>query len=145
MNTDRKTTTQKRRRVAKITGQTRTGIERFKTGVTGLDELLGGDIAVLARTAEQFSDILAKNPFGGSDTKRLYFTLLAGKPGSVLLKTFLSTDFAPEQIRIVDTTIYTLYATKYSDSKFNNTTFERKLKVAATTRNLLQQQEISTQ
>ncbi len=38
-------------------------------------------------------------------------------------------------MRIVGDAIYTLCATKYSDSKFNNGFFERKLHVAATTRN----------
>ena len=41
----------------------------------------------------------------------------------------------PDEVVLVDDIIYTLYATKYSDSKFNNNFYERKLKVAATTRN----------
>lgn len=36
---------------------------------------------------------------------------------------------------MVDDTIYTRYATKHSDSRFTNNFFERRLKVAATTRN----------
>ena len=45
-------------------------------------------------------------------------------------------DFSPDQVQYWGNTIYTLYATKHSDSKFNNNYFERKLKVTATTRNL---------
>jgi len=52
------------------------------------------------------------------------------------LRELVSTDFSPDQVRYVNNTIYTLYATKHSDSKFNNNFFERKLKVTATTRNL---------
>jgi uncharacterized protein (DUF1697 family) len=96
----------------------------------------GGDIAVLARTPDQFSDIMKHNPFREEDGKRLYFTLLATAPDKQRLKEFLSTDFSPDQVRYLKNTIYSLYATKYSDSKFNNNYFERKLKVAATTRNL---------
>lgn len=96
----------------------------------------GGDIAVLARTPDQFSEILKHNPFKGEDGKRLYFSLLATKPGKQLLKEFLSTNFSPDKVRYVENTIYTLYATKHSDSKFNNNYFERKLKITATTRNL---------
>ena len=96
----------------------------------------GGDIAVLARTPGQFSEILKCNPFKEKDGKRLYFSLLATEPDKKLLKEFLSTDFSPDQVRYVGNTIYTLYATKHSDSKFNNNYFERKLKVTATTRNL---------
>lgn len=95
----------------------------------------GGDIAVMARTAEQFAGILKRNPFGEADGTRLYFSLLATEPEKKRLKAFLSTDFSPDQVRYVNNTIYTLYATKQSDSKFNNNFFERKLNVTATTRN----------
>lgn len=96
----------------------------------------GGDIAVLARTPDQFSKILKHNPFKEEDGKWLYFSLLATEPEKKLLKEFLSTDFSPDRVKHVENTIYTLYATKHSDSKFNNNYFERKLKVTATTRNL---------
>ena len=96
----------------------------------------GGDVAVVARTAGQFAGILKRNPFGNADGARLYFTLLSTAPDKELLKEFLHTDFLPDQLRFVKNAIYTLYATKHSDSKFNNNFFERKLKVTATTRNL---------
>jgi uncharacterized protein (DUF1697 family) len=95
----------------------------------------GGDIAVLARTPNQFFEILKLNPFKEKDGKRLYFSLLATEPDKNFLEGFLSIDFSPDQVRFVNNTIYTLYATKHSDSKFNNNYFERKLKITATTRN----------
>lgn len=95
----------------------------------------GGDIAVLARTPDQFSGILKNNPFKEEDERRLYFSLLATEPDKKLLKKILSTDFSPDKVRYVENTIYTLYATKHSDSKFNNNYFERKLNITATTRN----------
>ena len=101
-----------------------------------IQQSFGGDIAVVARTAAQFADILKRNPFADADGSRLYFTLFTTKPDKKLLSEFLSTDFAPDQVRFVENTMYTLYATKHSDSKFNNIFFERKLKVTATTRNL---------
>jgi len=96
----------------------------------------GGDIAVLARTPQQFSDILKRNPFRNADRTKLYFTLLASGPEKNLIREFLATDFSPDQVRYANQTIYTIYETKLSDSKFNNNYFEQKLKVAATTRNL---------
>jgi len=95
----------------------------------------GGDIAVIARTAEQFRKIVEKSPFTDADNSKVYFTLMHEQPERARLNQFMATDFAPEQIHIVNDTIYTLYATKYSDSKFNNNWFERQLKVTATTRN----------
>lgn len=96
----------------------------------------GGNIAVIARTTKEFKDILKRCPFTNFDGSKLYFSLLSANPDKELLREFLSTDFSPDQVRFVSDTIYTLYATKHSDSKFNNNYFERKLKVVATTRNL---------
>jgi len=95
----------------------------------------GGDIAVIALTPVHVSKILNDNPFKNADTERQYFTLLAEKPDTKLLKEFLTIDLSPDTVRVANNVIYTLYATKYSDSKFNNNFFERKLKVTATTRN----------
>lgn len=69
----------------------------------------GGDIAVVARTAEQFADILKRNPFAGADGARLYFSLLATEPDKKLLKALLSTDFSPDQVRYANRTIYARY------------------------------------
>jgi len=92
----------------------------------------GGDIAVLVRTPDQLSDILKGNPFKDADPPQPYFSLLATEPDGQLLKELLSTDFSPDNVRYLNNTIYTLYATKHSDSKFNNNYFERKLRVAPT-------------
>ena len=112
-----------------------THIELEKLVHEVIQKNFGGDIAVFARTPDQFSDIVKRNPFKEEDGKRLYFSLLAAEPGQMLLKEFLSTDFSPDKVRYVKNTIYTLYVTKHSDSKFNNNYFERKLKITATTRN----------
>jgi uncharacterized protein (DUF1697 family) len=100
-----------------------------------IKKTLGGDIVVVARTAEQFRKTLKRNPFAKADQSKLYFSLLASWPDPTLVRAFRVMDCSPDQVRIVDDAIYTLYATKYSDSKFNNNFFERKLKVPATTRN----------
>ena len=96
----------------------------------------GGDITVLARTPDQLLAILKGNPFKDAISPQPYFTVLAAEPDEKLLRELLSTDFSPDHINFHNNTIYTLYATKHSDSKFNNNYFERKLKVAATTRNI---------
>lgn len=96
----------------------------------------GGDIRVVARTPAQIASILEANPFADADPPQPYFTLLAEKPEEELLDEFLNTDFGPDKVIHHNNTLYTLYATKLSDSKFNNMLFERKLKVAGTTRNI---------
>lgn len=96
---------------------------------------IGADIAVITRTPRQIAGILAGNPFPDADTAKLYFSMLAARPAPALLQALLATDFAPDRVTVVGDTIYSAYGTQYSDSKFNNNYFERKLKVAATTRN----------
>lgn len=95
----------------------------------------GGDITVVARTAEQFLRAFNQNPFTGVDTSRIYFSLPVAPFEPDILKEFMSIDFSPDDVMVIDSVIYTLYATRLSDSKFNNNSFERKLKAAMTTRN----------
>ena len=64
----------------------------------------GGDIAVLARTPDQFSGILKRNPFGDVDGTKLYFSLLAIEPDYTLLQELLSADFSPDQARYANNT-----------------------------------------
>ena len=96
---------------------------------------IGADRAVMARTHAQIQRILADNPFPLDAASRTYFTLLAATPAAPLVEELRRIDFSPDQVQIVGDTLYTLYATKHSDSKFNNNFFERKLKTAGTTRN----------
>jgi uncharacterized protein (DUF1697 family) len=69
------------------------------------------------------------------DTAQQYFSLLASAPETSAVQALQQTDFSPDMVQLDGDTIYALYATRYSDSKFNNSYFERKLKVAVTTRN----------
>ena len=96
---------------------------------------IGADIAVLVRTAGQFRNIVKNHPFANDDTARIYFSILDSRPNLKQLEDFSTLDFSPEQVHIVNDVIYTLYATKYRDSKFTNNFFENKLNVKATTRN----------
>ncbi|BBA33293.1 uncharacterized protein sS8_1333 [Methylocaldum marinum] len=96
---------------------------------------IGADIAVIARTHNQLKRVMEGNPFPLSAVSRTYFSLLAVPPAAYLADGLSQLDFSPDTVRVGNDAIYTLYATKHSDSKFNNNFFERKLKVAATTRN----------
>lgn len=100
-----------------------------------IKEYIGANIAVIARTAKQFRHILEINPFHGEEISRQYFSLFAEAPDPVFVQQLIALDFSPDQVRYTDQAIYSLYAIKYSDSRFNNNFFERRLKVAITTRN----------
>jgi uncharacterized protein (DUF1697 family) len=126
---------------------------------------IGPDLTVVARTPLQLARILERNPFVAQaaqqdsvlqqdtaraksqdakkdnvqattqDTAQQYFSLLASAPEPSAVQALQQTDFSPDVVQLDGDTIYALYATRYSDSKFNNSYFERKLKVAVTTRN----------
>ena len=100
-----------------------------------IQEHLGADITVLVRPVDYFQAVLANNPFHGADSAKLYFTLLAHAPEPALLQAFGEINHAPDQVQLVGDMAYVLCATKYSYLKANNNFIERKLKVAATTRN----------
>lgn len=96
---------------------------------------IGADIAVFVRTHRQIKGVLECNPYPLHAAARTYFSLLAAVPPSPMIEKLSQIDFSPDHVEVAGGVIYTLYATKYSDSKFNNNFFERRLKVAATTRN----------
>lgn len=96
---------------------------------------IGADITVIARTAVEYQRVLQVNPFPQTDSVRVYFSLLAAPPDPKLLEEFLAIDFAPDVVKVIGDVVYTLYATRQSDSRFHNNFFESKLRVAATTRN----------
>ena len=96
---------------------------------------IGADIAIIARTHDQIMSVVEGNPFSLVAASRTYFTLLESTPTSPLVDELSRLSFSPDDVKVIGSTVYTLYATKHSDSKFNNNFFERKLKIAATTRN----------
>ena len=113
---------------------TQAGVETLVHDV--IQSEFGGDLAVLARTPAELRGRLARNPFQGEETTRLYFTLLAKKPEAGLLKALLARDHAPDKIAVIGDMVYLLCATRYSDAKqLNNNVIERRLKLDATTRN----------
>ena len=95
----------------------------------------GGDIAVIARTADQYRAILDACPFQRVETKRRYYTILGSEPDTSKASEFRKAVYAPDDIRLIGDVIYTLCNTQYRDLKVNNTVIERRLGVAATTRN----------
>jgi uncharacterized protein (DUF1697 family) len=96
---------------------------------------IGPELEIVVRSPKELQEILDRNPFPTDARDRVYFTMFLQAPDPRLLAEFLKTDFGADKIRHVEGCLYTLYATKWSDSKFNNNVYEKKLKVSATTRN----------
>lgn len=96
---------------------------------------IGASITILVRTHEQLQRVMEGNPFPVTAASRTYFSLFSVPAAAHLIEELSQSEFSPDTVVIGVEALYTLYATKYSDSKCNNNFYERKLKVTLTTRN----------
>jgi uncharacterized protein (DUF1697 family) len=96
------------------------------------------DVVVAVRTSAAMSAALAANPFRGQrsvDPDFLHATFLV-RPASQPSLRGVELPLAPgERAELVDGTLYLYCPLGYGNTKVNNTFFERKLRIAATTRN----------
>jgi uncharacterized protein (DUF1697 family) len=99
---------------------------------------IGADLSIFVRTRQELQDVVEANPFAAETaqaTDRIYYTLLASPPDTGRLQALHALDTGADRVQVVGQTLYTLYATRHSDSRFNNNFYERQLRLAATTRN----------
>ena len=96
---------------------------------------LGHDVAIVLRTAAEMAEVAATRPFGSDDDAHLYVTFLEEKPDAARVKGLDAAAFAPDEFEIRGTEAYLHFPGGYGRSKLSNEWFERKLGVAATTRN----------
>ena len=98
----------------------------------------GFEVPVLVKEPEDFRRIIDNNPYRDDpekDEKRLYLTFLAAVPTQEYLDGLSTVDYHPEEFRIIGKDLYFYSPNGYGRAKMNNNFFEKKLKVAATTRN----------
>jgi uncharacterized protein (DUF1697 family) len=98
---------------------------------------LGLDVTVLVRTPAELHRILEGNPFlgPGADVAKLHVTFL-GEPAAATRAAALDGGaFAPDRFAVHGREVYVHCPDGYGRTKINNTFFERKLGVTATTRN----------
>ncbi len=83
----------------------------------------------------EFQELVAKNPFTAKDQTKLHVTFLSGPPASLPLGEIRDARVGAEEFSISDRAVYLFCPNGYGRTKLNNNFLERKLKVAATTRN----------
>lgn len=93
----------------------------------------GFDVPVLVLTKEEIEETIIGFPF--SDEINAHVTFLQSKPSKEFIEELKSIDFSPEEFIIKGKAVYLKCIEKYHQSKLSNNFFEKKLKVAATTRN----------
>jgi len=90
------------------------------------------------RNHEQLKNILLNNPFlanGYKEVSALYVTFLADKPNDNNFEKINGINANPDEFRLIDREIYLFFPDGYGRTKLNNSFFESKLKLKATTRN----------
>ncbi len=96
------------------------------------------DVPVIIRTKEELQRAIDHNPFLKKKNialDKLHITFLAEQPEKENIKATEVYDYAPDEFHISDKEVYVYCPNGYGNTKINNTFFEKKLKVGATTRN----------
>jgi uncharacterized protein (DUF1697 family) len=98
---------------------------------------LGLEVTVLLRTTDELSRVIEANPFvgGGADPAELHVTFLADEPDPAAAGAVDGGGFEPDEFRILGREVHLRCPDGYGRSKLNNAFWERRLGVAATTRN----------
>lgn len=100
---------------------------------------LGFVIPVLVLTIDELRNALESNPFSSGSNLEASFqhlTFLSATPDVDLLSKIVAGNYAQDEFRCAGKTIYLYCPTGYGNTKLNNTFFEKKLRLTATTRNL---------
>jgi len=103
-----------------------------------ITEKYGFEVPVIIRSADELEAAIKTNPFYQSeatDIKQLHLTFLKELPAKENLLQTETYNFEPDQFAINNKEVFVFCNGKYHKSKLTNNFFERKLKVAATTRN----------
>jgi len=96
------------------------------------------DVPTLVLRVGEWQAIFQNNPFltkRNEDTTKLHVTILAELPDKGLINTIKDIQHKADEFEIIGNNIYLFCPDGYGRTKFTNIFFERKLKVAATTRN----------
>jgi len=104
-----------------------------------IEKVFGFEVPVLVRSVEEMKKVLEKNPFLKDkkvDPEKLHVTFLSEVPSKENIEATNKLSFEPDQFILAKKEVYVHCPDKYGTTKINNTFFEKKLKVTATTRNL---------
>ena len=93
------------------------------------------DVPVIVRTKEELQAIFDTCPFTKDKKENSYFIMLSSSPDMELIENVMELTYENEEFIIINNCIYYYSSIGYGRTKFNMSTFERKLKVFGTSRN----------
>lgn len=112
--------------------------ELVKILANKIEDVFGFDVPVMVKEAEEIQTVLQNNPFLNKrkeDIVKLHVTFLNQEPDKAAIDKIKETQYASDEFIISGKAIYLFCPNGYGNTKLNNTFFENKLKVMATTRN----------
>ena len=98
----------------------------------------GFPVTVALRTADETARITTTSPYlpdGLAESESLYVAVLAESPAPQGIERLLASETAPDEWRLIGRAVYLLYRRTMRDTKLTNALLEKKLGVAATSRN----------
>ena len=101
-------------------------------------EAYGFEVPVMVRLATDFKQIIDCNPYlkvVETEPNKLFITFLGAVPEAEKLEALKAVEYPGEEYVMADDYLYFHPLNGYGRAKMNNSFFERKLKVRATTRN----------
>lgn len=103
----------------------------------GIADDLGHDIRVMVRTTRQLERLVDDDPMGPakSDGKLHHVAFLSKEPTAAAARALDPARYVPDEVRIVGRDVHLWYPNGLQGSKLSNADLERRLGVAATTRN----------
>jgi uncharacterized protein (DUF1697 family) len=116
---------------AKSAGELEAGVE------AALERRHDLRVRVLVRSAAELRKVGRGNPFAADerDPTKLHVAFLASAPARTAVRALEAEDFAPDRLRVSGRAVYFHLPAGYGRSNLQNALLERRLGVAATTRN----------
>ncbi|MFL0246053.1 DUF1697 domain-containing protein [Candidatus Clostridium stratigraminis] len=103
-----------------------------------ISKIFGFHVETMVRTIEELINIISNNPLAEEvniEIDKLHVTLLMNEPEEAIIDSLVLKKEENEKYIIRGKEIYLYCPNGYGNTKLNNTILEKKLKVAATTRN----------
>jgi len=100
-----------------------------------IEKRFGWEVSVLVKTAHELTKILKDCLFDKAKKAEAYFMLLATPPKTEFMEALANLSYPEEEFVITPECVYISYKNGAGKAKLNNNFFEKKLQVAATTRN----------
>ncbi|WP_236343340.1 DUF1697 domain-containing protein [Paenibacillus plantiphilus] len=104
----------------------------------GIKETFEFDVTVVVRTNDELEESIRNNPYDRIELNaddRIYLSYLAERPSEEAIDRLLAFKNDSDDYEVIGREVYILCRTGYGKSLFSNNFLEKKLGVAATTRN----------